>query len=404
MAKFQYKAVNMGGRTVEGIAEGKERLEVVSMLRGKGFYPLDIAEVKAPGALNRELGQKISLKVLALFCQQFSTILSSGIPVGQALDILAQQTEDKRLKGVLLDVYEKVQTGRSLTDSFGEHGKRFPTIFMSMLSVGEVSGTLEASLKRLHGYFKQEYQLVAKFRTAMIYPAVIMGLAIAITTFLLIFIVPTFQGIFDRAGANLPLPTQILLGLSSFVRTQWPLILTVVAGAVLFFQMYRKSDNGQLNLARISLKLPAFGPLNIKMLVSRFTRTLGAMTSSGVPLTQALDITSRVVSNKHIEKKLKHVTEAVQQGSALYKPLADIKELPPMVHNMTRLGEESGQLDYMLEQTAIYYDAEAETAIARTTAVIEPAIIIVMAGIVLFVVLSILMPTFQLASVVSGVK
>lgn len=404
MSKFQYKAVNMGGRTVDGIYEGKDRADVVSMLRTKGFYPLDVSEVKAAGALNKELGTKVSLKVLALFCQQFSTILSSGIPVGQALDILAQQTEDKRLKAVLKDVYEKVQTGRSLTDSFGDHSKRFPSIFMSMLSVGEVSGTLEASLKRLHGYFKQEYQLVSKFRTAMIYPAVVMGLAILITTFLLVFIVPTFQGIFERAGADLPLPTQILLAVSGFIRTQWPLILIAITGIITALQMYSKSEGGRMSLDRMSLKLPAFGPLNVKMLVSRFTRTLGAMSSSGVPLTQALEITSRVVSNKFIEKQIAKASEAVQQGQPLYKPLADIKALPPMVQNMTRLGEESGQLDYMLEQTAVYYDAEAETAISRTTALLEPAIIIVMAVIVLFVVLSILMPTFQLASLAGGMQ
>ena len=401
MAKFQYKAVNMGGRTVDGLYEGKDRADVVSMLRSKAFYPLDISEVKAPGALNRELGSKISLKVLALFCQQFSTILSSGIPVGQALDILAQQTEDKRLKSVLTDVYEKVQTGRSLTDSFGEHAKRFPNIFMSMLSVGEVSGTLEASLKRLHGYFKQEHQLVSKFRTAMIYPAVVMSLAVFITTFLLVFIVPTFQGIFDRAGAALPVPTQILLAISGFIRTQWPLILVVILGIVVFFTAYSKSENGRLNLDRLSLKLPAFGPLNVKMMVSRFTRTLGAMSSSGVPLTQALEITSRVVSNKFIEGQIMKASEMVQQGQPLYKPMSEIKQFPPMVTNMTRLGEESGQLDYMLEQTAQYYDSETETAISRLTAKIEPAVILVMGGIVLFIVLSILLPTFQMASLVA---
>lgn len=402
MAKFTYKAVNLAGRTVDGIYEGHDRAAVVGMLRSKGFYGLDINEVKTGGKLNRELGTKISLKVLALFCQQFSTILTSGIAVGQALDILAQQTEDKRLKAVLKDVYEKVQTGRSLTDAFTDHAHRFPTVFISTLSVGEVSGTMEASLKRLHGYFRQEHLLVSKMRTAMIYPAIVLMLAIGITTFLLVFIVPTFQGIFENAHAELPVPTKMLLALSGFIRTQYPVILIVLAGVVLGFRIYSKSEDGKVNLDRLSLKLPAFGPLNVKLMVSRFTRTLGAMSNTGVPLTQALEITARVISNKFIEKQILKASEVVQQGQPLYKPLAEIKALPPMVQNMTRLGEESGTLDYMLEQTAIYYDAETETAIARTTAFIEPAIIIVMAVIVLFVVLSILLPTFQMASVVSG--
>jgi type IV pilus assembly protein PilC len=402
MPKFQYKAVNMSGRAVEGIYEGQDRTAIVLMLRSKSFYPLEISEVKTGGSLNREIGTKISLKVLSLFCQQFSTILSSGIAVGQALDILAQQTEDKRLKLVLNDVYEKVQTGRSLTDSFNEHAHRFPNVFLSMIAVGEVSGTMEASLKRLHGYFKQEYSLTSKFRTAMIYPTVVFSLAIVITTFLLIFIVPTFQGIFANAGAALPVPTQILLALSGFVRTQYPVILIALLAIAVLYRMYSKSENGRLSLDRLALKLPAFGQLNVKLMVSRFTRTLGAMSASGVPLTQALEITARVVSNKYIEKQLMKASEAVQQGQPLYKPLADIKQLPPMVQNMTRLGEESGSLDVMLEQTAVYYDAETETAIARLVATIEPAIIIVMAVIILFVVLSILLPTFRMATLVGN--
>jgi type IV pilus assembly protein PilC len=402
MAKYQYRAVNLGGRAVEGIFEGQDRGAVVSMLRSKSFYPLEITEIKTSGGLNRELGTKISLKVLSLFCQQFSTILSSGIAVGQALDILAQQTEDKRLKAVLKDVYEKVQTGRSLTDAFGEHAQRFPSIFISMISVGEVSGTMEASLKRLHGYFKQEYSLVSKFRTAMIYPAVVLSLAVVITTFLLVFIVPTFQGIFASYDAVLPLPTRILLGLSGFIRTQYPAILIAIVAAVLLYRAYSKSPDGRLALDRMKLKTPVFGQLNVKLMVSRFTRTLGAMSSSGVPLTQSLDITARVVANKFIEKQIVKASEAVQQGQPLYKQLAEIKSMPVMVQNMTRLGEESGSLDYMLEQTAVFYDMETETSISKTVAFLEPMVIIVMACIILFVVLSILLPTFRMATVVSS--
>jgi type IV pilus assembly protein PilC len=322
--------------------------------------------------------------------------------VGQALDILAQQTEDKRLKAVLKDVYEKVQTGRSLSDSFGEHAVRFPTVFLSMISVGEVSGTMEASLKRLHGYFKQEYGLVSKFRTAMIYPLVVLTLALVITTLLLIFIVPQFENIFAGYHAQLPAPTRILLAISGFVRTQYPIILIAIIAIVLAYRTYSKSTGGRITLDKLKLAMPVFGPLNVKLMVSRFTRTLSAMSSSGVPLTQALEITARVVANKYIEKQLMKVSEAVQQGQPLYKPLAEIKKLPIMVQNMTRLGEESGSLDFMLEQTAVYYDMETETSIARVVAAIEPLIIIIMACIILFVVLSILMPTFQISSLVGG--
>lgn len=402
MPKYQYRAVNLQGRTVEGIFDGQGRDAVVTMLRAKSFYPLDISEVKAGGSLNRELGTKISLKVLALFCQQFSTILSSGIAVGQALDILALQTEDKRLKGVLRDVYEKVQTGKSLTESFSEHAHRFPGVFLSMISVGEVSGTMEASLRRLHGYFKQEHNLVSKFRTAMIYPAVVMGLALVITTLLIIFILPQFKALFESFGAALPLPTRILLDVSDFMRAQYPVILIALAAAILLFRAYGKSHNGRLAFDRLKLRLPAFGQLNVKLMVSRFTRTLSAMTISGVPLTQALETTARVVSNTFIEKQIMKSCEAVKQGQPLFKPLAEIKQLPIMVQNMARLGEESGTLDYMLEQTAVYYDMETENSIARLIAALEPIIIITMAVIILFVILAIVMPVLTLSSAFSS--
>jgi type IV pilus assembly protein PilC len=398
MPKYQYRAVNLQGRTVEGIFDGQDRAAVASMLRAKSFYPLDINEVKTGTALSSELGTKISLKVLALFCQQFSTILSSGIAVGQALDILAQQTEDKRLKGVLRDVYEKVQTGKSLAESFGEHAHRFPSVFLSMISVGEVSGTMEASLKRLHGYFKQEYSLVSKFRTAMIYPAIVMGLAVIISTLIIIFILPRFKAIFESFGAALPLPTRMLLGISDFIRAQYPIILIVIAAVVLLFRAYSKSMNGRMALDKFKLEFPAFGRLNVMLMVSRFTRTLSAMTTSGVPLTQALDVTARVVSNKFIEKQILKSCEAVQQGQPLYKPLTDIQHLPPMVQNMARLGEESGTLDYMLEQTAVYYDMETENAIARLVAALEPIIIIAMAIVILFIILAIVYPVLTMAS------
>ncbi len=402
MAKFQYTATNVAGRTIDGLYEAQDRRGVVDMLRARSYYPLRIAEVKTGQGLNRELGRKIPLKDLSLFCQQFSTILSSGIAVGQALDILAQQTENKRLQRVLRDVYEKVLTGRSLTDSFEEHADRFPSVFMSMLRVGEVSGTLEGSLKRLHGYFRQEYNLSQKFKTAMVYPAIVSCLALVIVTFLLIFIVPTFQGVFENAGATLPKPTLVLLAMSNGLRHHYPVVIAFVLAVIVLFYAYQRSPGGKVALSRLSLVVPAFGPLNRKLLVSRFTRTLSTMTASGVPLTQALDITSRVVANPYVEQELKAAQDAIQQGVPLYRPLGAIAAFPPMVIQMTRLGEESGQLDYMLEQTAVYYDSETETAIARLTAAIEPAIIIVLGGMVLFVVLSILLPTFRMASLVGG--
>lgn len=401
MPKFQYKAINMAGHALEGMFDGKDRDAVVMMLRGKSYFPLEIKDATpSSSSLSGDLSKRIKTKDLSLFCQQFSTILGSGIAVGQALDIMQQQTESKKLQAVLRDVYEKVLTGHSLTEAFGDHADRFPTVFISMLAVGEVSGTLEDSLRRLHGYFKQENSLTTKFRTAMIYPSLVACLAIAIVTYLLIAVVPTFKGIFASAGVALPLPTQMLLSISGFMQQNWLVLLIIVACVVLVLRVLFKTESSRVELDRISLKLPAFGPLNQKLMVSRFTRTLSSMTASGVPLTQALEITSRVLSNKYVEKQLMKASEAIQQGQPLYKPLSEIKQFPPMVTSMTRLGEESGQLDYMLAQTADYYDSETETAIARLTAKIEPVVILFMGSCVLFIVLSILIPVFRLSTLV----
>ncbi len=401
MPKFQYKAVNMSGHTLDGVFEGKDRDAVVMMLRGKSYFPLEIKTVASGSAsMSGDLSKKIKIKDLSLFCQQFATILGSGIAVGQALDIMQQQTESKKLQAVLKDVYEKVLTGHSLTEAFSDHADKFPTVFVSMLAVGEVSGTLEACLNRLYGYFKQESSLTAKFRTAMVYPSIVACLAVAIVTYLLIAVVPTFKGIFEGAGAALPAPTLALLSISDFMQHNWLILLIAVVAGALIFQIMMKTESSRAELDRIALKIPAFGQLSQKLMVSRFTRTLGSMTASGVPLTQALEITSRVISNKYVEKQLLKASEAIQQGQPLYKPLSDIQQFPVMVTSMTRLGEESGQLDYMLEQTAQYYDSETETAIARVTAAIEPAIIIAMAVVVLFILLAILIPVFRMSSLI----
>lgn len=401
MSKFQYKAINMSGHSLDGMFEAKDRQGVVMMLRGKNYFPLEIKDATpSSSALSGDLNKRVSLKELSLFCQQFSTILSSGVAVGQALDILQQQSESKKLKVILTDVYEKVLTGHSLTEAFGDHADKFPRIFISMIAVGEASGTLEKSLSRLYGYFKQEYGLTQKFKSAMVYPTIVACLAIAIVTFMLIFVVPTFKQTFANAGAKLPMPTQILLGLSDFLKGNFIVVIIAVLALVTIGFLLMRSDKSRTEFDRIAFKLPAFGPLNQKLMVSRFTRTLGSMLASGVPLTQALEITSRVVDNKYIEKRLVAASEGIQKGLPLYQPLSEIPQFPPMVKSMTRLGEESGQLDYLLEQTAQFYDSETETAIARLTAAIEPVIILVMGSVVMFIVLSILLPTFQMANLV----
>ncbi len=400
MPKFQYTASNMSGQTVNGVYEATDEASVRYMLRQKSFYPIQIKEI-TQGAGSKELKffSRIPAKDLTLFCQQFAAILKAGVPLSKGLEIMSRQCENKSLREVLINVHEKVQTGRSLSASFRDYPDRFPSIFFSMLEAGEVAGTLDHSLERLGIQFQKEHKITQKVKGAMIYPAAVGVTAIVVIWFLLSFVVPRFTSIFDGAGAQLPGPTRLLIGMSEFVGNNTLLLVGIIMIIVIMIRMILKTRTGRFGFDRMKLRLPIIGKLNIKVVASRFTRTLSTLFSSGVPLTNCLEITARAINNLYVETGLLEVTENVKQGRDLASTLGDLHVFPPMVEHMTRVGEESGTLENMLLQTAEFYESEADAAISKMMALMEPLIIVVLGGIVMFIVISVLLPMLQMLQI-----
>jgi type IV pilus assembly protein PilC len=401
MPSYQYTATNMSGQKVSGMFEAASEESVRYMLRQKSYYPLEIHPISARRNLGEiELFPRIAIKQLSILCKQLSAVLRAGVPLMQALSIMVDQTEEKKLKKSLQQIYEDVQTGQSLSASLRAQGQRYPAMMISMVEAGEVSGTLDSSLERLGENFEREAVLSAKLRNAMIYPAMVALVAIAVVIYLLNNVVPVFTGIFESAGSALPAPTRLLMALSDFVRQNFMIVLLSLVVLVVLFRVVIHSPAGRLAFDRMKLRAPIVGKLNTKVVAARFTRTLATLSAAGVSLTQAIEITADAVSNKFVRAALLEVSTLIKQGEGLSRPLADLDIFPPMVVHMTRLGEESGTLDDLLTKSAVFFDQESEAAVQRMTSLMEPLIIVVLGGIIVFIVISILLPMFGMYSMI----
>ncbi|MGI6169174.1 MAG: type II secretion system F family protein, partial [Christensenellales bacterium] len=400
MPRYRYKATNLKGRMISGVFEGTDSAAVIAMLRQKDYYPLEVEEAqeKRSGSIDIELSKKIPLHPLALFCTQLATVLRAGVPLVAALDMLRQQTEHKRLKAIINDVYDKIQTGNSLSGAFSDHAERFPDIFISMLEAGELSGNIDEVLHRMGITFEKDYKLKKKVKSALTYPKIISIFALIVVVGLLIFMVPTFTNLYASFDQALPGPTQLLLDLSSFIVSNWLLLLLLIAIIIALVKIYLSSPAGKLAFAKMMLRIPVFGKLNVKIVSARFTRTLSTLLSSGVALTSSLEVTARAVGNVVLEKGLLFTADQIQEGQSLSSALSGLNVFPPMVINMVQLGEESGTLESFLSKTADSFDSDAEDALSQMTGMIEPLVIIVMGGLVMFIALSMLLPMFTMYS------
>ncbi len=400
MPKYQYKASNITGQKIEGVYEANDEISVRNMLREKAFYPIEINVVEENvGSKEIKFFSKIPAKVLTIFCQQFGAILKAGVPLSQGLNIMQTQTENKVLRKVLEDVFEKVQVGRSLSEAFRDHDEKFPTMFYSILEAGELSGTLDDAFERMGENFEKDYKLQNKIKNALTYPAVVGVVAIIVVIYLLAEVVPTFVGIFESTGNELPGVTQLLINMSDFVRFNYILLAGIILLIVVSIRVILKTHSGRIEWDKTKLKLPMFGKLIKKIVAARFTRTLCTLFSAGVPLTVAIEVTSRSINNLFVEEGLIAVADNIKQGHALADTLEEMDVFPPMVHHMTRVGEESGTLEDMLQRTSDYYTDEANDAITRMMSMLEPLIIVILGGMVLFIVISILLPMFEMMNI-----
>ncbi len=392
-----YKASNRAGQTVEGIITASDRQEVLHILRSKSLFLLNLAEIQPKSSADITIGSaKLPKRVLAVFCTQFSSILKAGVPLVQALSMLEEQTENAKLKKIIQNVGEDLQRGRSLSEAFATHERMLPGLMVKMIEAGEISGTLDLSLERLATHFEREYKLAKKVKSAMTYPIVVSIIAVLVVVFLLISIVPQFRAVFESVGAKLPAITVAMLGLSDFIMKQWMVLVGALLLILSLFKFYKSTEKGRLSIDQLKLKLPLFKKTMTKLLAARFSRTLSTLTATGISLTQSLRIASKVVSNRVAELKLNDVEEQIKKGRTLHMAINAAAVFPPLLVQMTKIGEESGTLDQMLEKTAEYFEEEASNAISGLVSIIQPVLLIIVAVMVLMIILSVLLPMLTL--------
>jgi len=402
MPKFQYKAKNMAGRIIEGVYEAPSQQAVVEMVRQKSFYLLEIKEIiERKDIKEMDLFSKITIKDITIFCKQFAAILRAGVPLIQALHMLTNQTENKLLQNIIHKISEDIQKGSSLSMAMSAHGKKFPPILIHMIHAGEVSGTLENSLEVMSEHFEKAHKLRQKVKSAMIYPILVCVVAVIVVIFLLTFVVPTFIKLFESSGTELPFITRMLIAMSGFLKNNFLIILLFTVLLVGGIKFYLSSEKGRLSFDQAKFRMPLFGELQTKSIAANFSRTMSTLMSTGVGITEALNITSQVLENTYARKIMGKIEMQVKEGKGLYVPVRESKLFPVMMENMIMLGEESGTLENMLSKTADFFEDEVDEATKRLTTMLEPMIIMVLGIVVAFIVIGIALPMFDLSKTVA---
>lgn len=398
--KYNYTAITKNGFKVSGSVESNSENDVLRMIKNNGYLPVSIdRDVEAEAGIEI-FAKKVKKKDLAVFCRQFYTMLDAGLNIVNSLDILSTQTENKTLRKAIADVAEDVQKGVTLSEAMRIHEKVFPSILINMVEAGEVSGNLDTILERMAVHFEKENKTENKVRSSMVYPIVLMVVSIAVVIFMLIFILPTFVGMFEGSDTPLPLPTRILIGLSDFLKSYWYIFIGIVALLVFGITSFINSENGRRLFDGIKLKLPIIKGTTVKIVTSRFTRTLSTLMSSGIPLLRSMEVVSRVVNNKVVEEKLISGIEDIRRGVPLSRMIRDVEIFPPMVDSMVKIGEESGALDDILLKTADFYDEEVDVALTKLTSMLEPLMIVFMALIIGFIVIAMYLPMFEVVNTI----
>lgn len=396
MANFKYKAINSEGQRIEGSQSADSESQVREMLLSNQYYPLSIEKENSKSKSSLSFNRKVKLKDIAVFCRQFYVMLDSGLSIGKTLNILIEQGEKPKLREALIGVNSDIKRGETLANSMRKRKDVFPNLLTSMIDAGERSGNLDIILKRMAEYYEKETKIRGKIKSAMIYPIVLGVVAIIAITFILTFVMPTFVQMFEENNVDLPTSTKMVLGTSKMLGKYGIIIFLILITAIILLGKYLKSEEGQYKLSVINLKIPVIKKLTQKIIVSRFTRTMGIVSSSGMSLVTSLEIVASVVGNKIAEKELLKVKEKVLKGEGLGDSIMKIKIFPPMLASMVKVGEEAGSLDSILDKTADFYDDELEREIQTATALIEPAMIVVMGVIIGFLLISILTPMFKM--------
>lgn len=395
--KWSGKASN--GNIVKGEVTAASDQEVKSYLRKQRIVPKSIS--KKPKPLFSSFGGSVKDKDLVIFTRQFSTMIGAGLPLVQALEILAAQTENKFFAKTIGEIKNNVEGGSTFADALKKHPNIFSELYANMVAAGEAGGILDTILIRLATYIEKAEKLKRKVKGAMVYPSVTMTVALLVIVIIMVFVVPTFGKMFETLGGSLPLPTQLIINISEFLGgTGGLIVLGSIVGLVIFVMQFKKTERGRKIIDRMVLKMPVVGILFKKVAVAKFTRTLGTLISSGVPILDGLNITAKTAGNKLVEKSVMTVRQGVSEGKTIAEPLSDEKVFPPMVTQMIAVGESTGALDSMLEKIADYYDDEVDIAVSNLTSMIEPVLMVFLGGTIGFIVVAMYLPIFKLITLV----
>lgn len=404
MINYSYTAKDKFGQTVRGAMQANSEAEVAEALHKKELVILCVEQFRDRGAKynpGRYSSANIRIDDLVVFTRQLATMIDSGIPLVHALGILAEQVENKDLKQVVITVAQDIEAGISFCDALGKHPKVFNELYINMTRAGESSGMLDEILDRLATYLEKSAALTRKVKSSMVYPAVVVSMAILITAVLLLKVVPTFKGIFDVLGGQLPLPTQILIAISDMFRSYFPLTCGALVIFIFIFKNYIRTRKGRYKFDSFKLKIPVLGELFRKIAVAKFSRTFSTLVKSGVSVLSALDIVSRTSGNKVVEGAVVSCSKAVRDGESIAKPLLKSKVFPPMVCRMISVGEQTGQLEKMLNKIADFYDEQVDAATSALTSLIEPLVIAFLGIVVGGIVISLFLPVFKISQLIA---
>lgn len=404
MATFSYTVRDASGTVRTGTSEAENQETLQRRLQEQGFT---VAEIKQTGAARKKSPGggwgRVKLADISVFCRQFSTMIDAGVSLVRALDVLGEQTENPKLRRIVIDIQQQVESGQTLSTAMGRYPKTFSNLFVGLVKAGEVGGVLEESLQRLSTFMEQDMALRRKVKSAMTYPTIVVIVAVCIVVGLCTFIVPKFIDLFKDLGVKeLPWMTQVLVDFSDFLKTKWWMGLIILAVGYVAMKYFGTTKVGRRVIDRLKLKVPVFGKLHHKIALSRFARTLSTLMVSGVPILQALETVAGTVGNGIISDAIMEARARIREGDVMHEPLAKSGMFPPMVVHMISIGEESGALDQMLTKVAEFYEQEVDATLQSLTAAIEPVLIVFLGVCVGFIVIAMFMPLISVISNLSG--
>ncbi len=400
MAAYKCSVVDPSGKRHKIKYSAESKTEVIEYLKQNSYTIINIDKSEGSIDMSSISVKRIKSKDLAVFCKQLHAMLRAGVTIVSSLDILRQQTENKRLAKIIGRMYEDLQKGNTLSEALYYHKDAFPPIFISMVEAGELSGNIDLIMDRLAVHFEKEYKIENKIKSAMTYPAILAIVCVVVVVFLLTTIMPTFVEMYSSSGVELPPLTTMLINFSNALKQYWYIFVLVLLLIIVGISALMKNSKVKYKEDYYKLKIPVVKNLALKVATSRFTRTLSTLMGSGVPLLQALDTVSGVTGNTYIGSKIIEAKEDVRKGMALSQPLKQQGVFPPMVHSMIKIGEDSGSIEEILDKTADFYDEEVDTAVQRLTTMLEPIMIVFMAIIIGFIVIAMVTPMFDMVKTV----